>query len=222
MAGANPDLEKLAKQDYKYGFVTDIEEDRVAPGLTEDVVRLISAKKNEPEWLLDYRLKAYRRFREMLEEEGAHPEWAKVAYPKIDYDDIVYYSAPKQQNKIESLDDLDPELRETYDKLGISLLEQKRLNGIAVDAVFDSVSVATTFKAELEKHGIIFLAFLASHVFFGIVARGEGVAVGKQFCCLLQFVAFCCCFRMSPDGISKTIAARFTLWTLFLLLYLLE
>ena len=104
MAGANPDLEKLAKQDYKYGFVTDIEEDRVAPGLTEDVVRLISAKKNEPEWLLDYRLKAYRRFREMLEEEGAHPEWAKVAYPQIDYDDIVYYSAPKQQNKIESLD----------------------------------------------------------------------------------------------------------------------
>ena len=159
MAGANPDLEKLAKQDYKYGFVTDIEEDRVAPGLTEDVVRLISAKKNEPEWLLEYRLKAYRRFREMLAEEGAHPEWAKVSYPQIDYDGIVYYSAPKQQKKIESLDDLDPELRETYDKLGISLLEQKRLNGIAVDAVFDSVSVATTFKAELEKHGIIFCSF---------------------------------------------------------------
>ncbi|MEM9176484.1 MAG: Fe-S cluster assembly protein SufB [Myxococcota bacterium] len=159
MASANPDLEKLAKQDYKYGFVTEIEEDRVAPGLTEDVVRLISAKKNEPEWLLEYRLKAYRRFREMLEDENGHPEWAKVSYPEIDYDEIVYYSAPKQEKKLESLDDLDPELRETYDKLGISLLEQKRLNGIAVDAVFDSVSVATTFKGELEKHGIIFCSF---------------------------------------------------------------
>jgi Fe-S cluster assembly protein SufB len=159
MAGANPDLEKLAKQDYKYGFVTNVEEDRIAPGLTEDVVRLISSKKNEPEWLLDYRLKAFRRFREMLADEATHPEWAKVSYPAIDYDDIVYYSAPKQQKQIESLDDLDPELLDTYDKLGISLLEQKRLNGIAVDAVFDSVSVATTFKAELEKHGIIFCSF---------------------------------------------------------------
>ena len=159
MAGANPDLEKLAKQDYKYGFVTDIEEDRVAPGLTEDVVRLISKKKNEPEWLLEYRLKAYKRFREMLADEAAHPEWAKVDYPQINYDEIVYYSAPKQIKQIESLDELDPELRETYDKLGISLLEQKRLNGIAVDAVFDSVSVATTFKAELEKQGIIFCSF---------------------------------------------------------------
>ena len=159
MAGANPELDRLAKQDYKYGFVTDIEEDRAPPGLTEDVVRLISSKKNEPEWLLEYRLKAFRRFREMLEDETANPDWAKVDYPEIDYDDIVYYSAPKQQKKIESLDELDPELRETYDKLGISLLEQKRLNGIAVDAVFDSVSVATTFKDELEKQGIIFCSF---------------------------------------------------------------
>jgi Fe-S cluster assembly protein SufB len=159
MAGANPELERLAKQDYKYGFVTDIEEDRAPPGLTEDVVRLISSKKSEPEWLLEYRLKAFRRFREMLADENANPEWAKVDYPAIDYDEIVYYSAPKQQVKIDSLDDLDPELRATYDKLGISLLEQKRLNGIAVDAVFDSVSVATTFKAELEKKGIIFCSF---------------------------------------------------------------
>jgi Fe-S cluster assembly protein SufB len=159
MAGANPDLEKLAKQEYKYGFVTDIEEDRAAPGLTEEVVRLISSKKNEPEWLLEYRLKAFHRFREMLAEGHAEPEWAKVTYPAIAYDEIVYYSAPKQQTKIDSLDELDPELRETYDKLGISLLEQKRLNGIAVDAVFDSVSVATTFKAELEKQGIIFCSF---------------------------------------------------------------
>ena len=159
MAEANPELERLAKQDYKYGFVTDIEEDRAPPGLTEEVVRLISAKKEEPEWLLEYRLKAFRKFREMLADEEAHPEWAKVEYPKIDYDEIVYYSAPKAPVKLESLDDLDPELRATYDKLGISLLEQKRLNGIAVDAVFDSVSVATTFKGELEKHGIIFCSF---------------------------------------------------------------
>ena len=159
MAGANPELERLAKQDYKYGFVTDIEEDRADPGLTEEVVRLISFKKNEPEWLLEYRLKAFHRFREMLEEGQAEPEWAKVSYPRIDYDGIVYYSAPKQKIKLDSLDDLDPELRATYDKLGISLLEQKRLNGIAVDAVFDSVSVATTYKAELEKKGIIFGSF---------------------------------------------------------------
>jgi Fe-S cluster assembly protein SufB len=159
MAGANPDLERLAKQDYKYGFVTDIEEDRAAPGLTEEVVRLISSKKNEPEWLLEYRLKAFRRFREMLAEGHVEPEWAKVSYPKINYDEIVYYSAPKQMPKLDSLDDLDPDIRETYDKLGISLLEQKRLNGIAVDAVFDSVSVATTYKAELEKQGIIFGSF---------------------------------------------------------------
>jgi Fe-S cluster assembly protein SufB len=159
MAEANPELERLAKQEYKYGFVTDIEEDRAPPGLTEEVVQMISAKKEEPEWLLEYRLKAFRRFREMLEDEDAAPDWAKVTYPKIDYDEIVYYSAPKQQIKLDSLDDLDPELRATYDKLGISLLEQKRLNGIAVDAVFDSVSVATTFKGELEKHGIIFCSF---------------------------------------------------------------
>ncbi|MHA7839994.1 MAG: Fe-S cluster assembly protein SufB, partial [bacterium] len=158
MAGANPELERIASQEYKYGFVTDIEEDRAPPGLTEDVVRLISAKKNEPEWLLEYRLKALRRFRQMLEEESA-PTWAKVHYPQIDYDAMVYYSAPKQKKQVESLDEIDPELRETYDKLGISLLEQKRLHGIAVDAVFDSVSVATTFKAELEKQGILFCSF---------------------------------------------------------------
>jgi len=158
MVGANPELERIAKQEYKYGFVTDIEEDRAPPGLSEDVVRLISAKKNEPEWLLEYRLKALRRFREMLEQDDV-PTWAKVHYPKIDYDEIVYYSAPKKREQIESLDEIDPELRSTYDKLGISLLEQKRLHGIAIDAVFDSVSVATTFKAELEKQGIFFCSF---------------------------------------------------------------
>ena len=159
IAEANPELAELAKQDYKYGFVTDIEEDRAEPGLTEDVVRLISSKKDEPEWLLEYRLKAFHRFRAMLEEGTHEPHWAQVHYPKIDFDAIVYYSAPKQMKQIESLDELDPELLATYDKLGISLLEQKRMNGIAVDAVFDSVSVATTFKAELEKEGIIFGSF---------------------------------------------------------------
>ncbi len=158
-AEANPELEELANQEYKYGFVTDIEEDRAEPGLSEDVVRLISRKKEEPEWLLEYRLKALRRFREMLEEDDMGPTWAKIHHPKIAFDEIVYYSAPKQQKKIGSLDELDPELLSTYEKLGISLLEQKRLHGIAVDAVFDSVSVATTFKAELEKQGIIFCSF---------------------------------------------------------------
>jgi Fe-S cluster assembly protein SufB len=156
---ANPELKRLASQDYQYGFVTDIEEDRAEPGLNEDVVRLISSKKNEPEWLLEYRLKAFRRFREMLADGEAEPTWAKVAYPKIEFDEIVYYSAPKAIKQVESLDELDPELLATYEKLGISLLEQKRLNGIAVDAVFDSVSVATTYKAELEKQGIIFCSF---------------------------------------------------------------
>ena len=158
-AESNPELRRLAREDYKYGFVTEIEEDRAPPGLTEEVVRLISAKKGEPEWLLEFRLKAFRRFRELLADEDAEPTWAKVDYPKIDFDSIVYYSAPKQQKQIQSLDELDPELLETYEKLGISLLEQKRLHGIAVDAVFDSVSVGTTYKAELEKQGIIFCSF---------------------------------------------------------------
>ncbi len=151
------DLRKLADADYKYGFVTDIEADSAPPGLNEDIVRLISAKKREPEWLLEFRLKALRRFFEMLEHDG-EPRWAKIAHPPIDYQDIIYYSAPKQR-QLESLDEVDPELLRTYEKLGISLSEQKRLQGIAVDAVFDSVSVATTFKEELEKHGIIFCSF---------------------------------------------------------------
>jgi Fe-S cluster assembly protein SufB len=154
----NTDLQQLADREYEYGFVTDIETESVPPGLSEDIVRLISAKKNEPEWLLEFRLKALRRFFEMLESE-AEPTWANVDYPKIDYQDIIYYSAPVQEKKVESLDDVDPELLETYEKLGISLNEQKRLQGVAVDAVFDSVSVATTFKSELEKHGIIFCSF---------------------------------------------------------------
>ena len=160
MSEANEHLEKLSQAEYKYGFVTDIEADQAPPGLNEDVVRMISAKKREPEWLLDFRLKALHRFLEMLEEE-TEPTWAKVHYPKIDYQDIIYYSAPRKQPQLESLDQVDPELRRTYDKLGISLEEQKRISGVqvAVDAVFDSVSVATTFKDELEKQGIIFGSF---------------------------------------------------------------
>jgi Fe-S cluster assembly protein SufB len=160
MSEANPELEKLARADYKYGFVTDIDVDQAPPGLNEDVVRLISAKKKEPQWLLDFRLKALRRFLEMLEEE-TEPTWAKVDYPAIDYQNIIYYSAPKPPKELESLDEVDPELLRTYDKLGIHIEEQKRISGVkvAVDAVFDSVSVATTFKAELEKQGIIFGSF---------------------------------------------------------------
>ena len=160
MSAENPELERLTNEEYKYGFVSDIESDQIAPGLSEEVVRLISAKKEEPSWLLDFRLKALARFQEMLEEEH-HPSWAKVDYPEINYQDIIYYSAPKPSAEVESLDEVDPELLRTYEKLGISLQEQKRLSGVkvAVDAVFDSVSVATTYRAELEKQGIIFCSF---------------------------------------------------------------
>src|SRR2546422_5447726 len=155
---SNEALEQLANLEYPYGFVTDIEAETIPPGLDENVVRLISAKKQEPEWLLAWRLKALRRFIEMLEDEK-EPTWAKVRYPRIDYQKIIYYSAPKRRETLESLDDVDPKLLRTYEKLGISLSEQKRLTGVAIDAVFDSVSVATTFKVELEKQGIIFCSF---------------------------------------------------------------
>jgi Fe-S cluster assembly protein SufB len=144
-------LEDFTKQDYKYGFVTDIEADSAPPGLNPDVIRMISAKKGEPEWLLAWRLKAYERFLKMKE-----PHWAFVDYPPIDYQDIIYYSAPKKTEGPKSLDEVDPELLATYEKLGIPLHEQKALAGVAVDAVFDSVSVVTTFKKQLEEAGVIF------------------------------------------------------------------
>src|SRR6202163_767146 len=147
-------IEQLANQEYKYGFVTDIESDVAPPGINEDIVRLISAKKNEPEWLVELRLKALRHWLTMKE-----PTWANVHYDPIDYQSISYYSAPKQKKKLNSMDEGYPELRATFDKLGISLEEQKRMSGVAVDAVFDSVSVATTFQAELAKQGIIFCSF---------------------------------------------------------------
>ncbi len=144
-------LEQITSSEYKYGFVTDIEADEAPKGLSEDTVRFISAKKNEPAWMLEYRLKAYRHWLTMEE-----PKWPNVEYPPINYQDIIYYSAPKQKIAPDSLDDIDPELRKTFEKLGISLTEQKRLTGVAVDAVIDSVSVATTFKEELSKVGVIF------------------------------------------------------------------
>jgi Fe-S cluster assembly protein SufB len=149
-----PSVESLVNQEYKYGFVTDIESDSVPKGLTEDTVRLISKKKSEPEWLLDWRLKAFRKWLTMTE-----PHWPNVQYPAIDYQDIVYYSAPKSNKPLGSLDEVDPELLKTYEKLGISLTEQKMLAGVAVDAIFDSVSVATTFKETLAKSGVIFCSF---------------------------------------------------------------
>ncbi|RYZ56026.1 MAG: Fe-S cluster assembly protein SufB [Sphingobacteriales bacterium] len=144
-------IEQTVTSEYKYGFVTDIEADEAPKGLSEDTVRFISAKKNEPEWMLEWRLKAYRHWLNMKE-----PDWANIDYPPIDYQDIIYYSAPKQKIAPNSLDEIDPELRRTFEKLGISLDEQKRLTGVAVDAVIDSVSIGTTFKAQLSEAGVIF------------------------------------------------------------------
>ncbi len=145
-------VEGLAADRYKYGFVTDIEMETAPKGLSEDIVRFISAKKEEPEWLLEWRLKAYRQWLEMRE-----PNWAKVGYPPIDYQDLYYYAAPKTKERPKSLDEVDPELLRTYEKLGIPLKEQELLAGVvAVDAVFDSVSVATTYKARLTEMGVIF------------------------------------------------------------------
>ncbi len=146
-------LEETALSDYKYGFVTNIEADEAPFGLNEDIIRFISGKKNEPGWMLEWRLKAFRYW---LSIENREPQWANISYPKIDYQNIKYYSAPKQKINPKSLDEVDPELRKTFDKLGISLNEQNRLSGIAVDAVIDSVSIGTTFKAQLAEQGIIF------------------------------------------------------------------
>jgi len=151
---SNLEIQEIASQEYKYGFVTDIESDMAPPGLSEDIIRFISAKKDEPEWMLDWRLRSYRHWLTMKE-----PTWANVHYPPIDYQATSYYSAPKQKKTLNSLNEVDPELRATFEKLGISLEEQKRLTGVAVDAVFDSVSVATTFRGELAKLGIIFCSF---------------------------------------------------------------
>ena len=155
MTTTNQVAHDIATQQYKYGWVTDIESEVAPPGLNEDIVRFISAKKNEPEFMLEWRLKAFRHFLTLLKDEQL-PQWAHIHYPPIDFQNISYYAAPKTSEKLASLDEVDPELLNTYEKLGIPLQEQKRLAGVAVDAVFDSVSIATTFKVELAKQGIIF------------------------------------------------------------------
>src|SRR5881398_3408902 len=147
-------IEAQVLQPYKYGFVTDSESETVPPGLSEEVIRLISQKKGEPAWMLEWRLKAYRNWLKLPE-----PHWANVQYGPVDYQAISYYAAPKQRPKLESLDQVDPKLLETFEKLGIPLEERKRLAGVAVDAVFDSVSVGTTFQKQLAEKGIIFCSF---------------------------------------------------------------
>ncbi len=147
-------LEEVSGSEYKYGFYTDIEMDQAPPGLTEDTIRFISAKKNEPGFMLAFRLKAFRHWKTLKE-----PDWAHVAYPPINYQDLIYYSAPRKRPKYDNLDEVDPELLETFEKLGIPLDEQKMLAGVAVDAVMDSVSVGSTFKKTLAEHGVIFCSF---------------------------------------------------------------
>jgi Fe-S cluster assembly protein SufB len=158
MSKTAKEIEALTNREYQYGFVTDIEAETLPPGLNEDVIRLISAKKNEPEFMREWRLRAYRHWAK-LEQSAAEPRWANVKYPPIDYQAIAYYSAPKQKIGPGSLEEVDPELLRTFERLGIPLEEQKRLAGVAVDAVFDSISVATTFKEKLAELGIVFCSF---------------------------------------------------------------
>jgi Fe-S cluster assembly protein SufB len=181
-------LKEVTGAEYKYGFTTDIESDKIPKGLSEDVVRLISAKKNEPEWLLERRLKAFEVWKKMDE-----PNWANVNYKKPDYQDIIYYAAPKQKKKLESLDDLDPEMRKTFEKLGISLNEQKRLAGVAVDFVMDSVSVATSFKDKLLELGIIFCSISDAVIEYPDLVKkylGSVVPTGDNFFSALNSAVF--------------------------------
>lgn len=183
------EIELLANQEYKYGFVTDIETETIPRGLSEDTVRLISAKKNEPDWLLEFRLKAYRHWLKMTEPDY----WANFAYPQVDFQGITYYSAPKQKVKKQSLDEVDPELLKTFDKLGIPLSEQKMLANVAVDAVFDSVSVATTYKEKLKKAGVIFCPFSeAVHEYPELVKKylGSVVPTSDNFYAALNSAVF--------------------------------
>ncbi len=166
-------LDEVTNSEYKWGFVSNIESDNAPKGLNEEIVRFISHKKNEPEWLLEFRLKAFRHWQTMTE-----PKWPNVSYPEIDFQDIIYYSAPKKQVTLNSLDELDPEIKATFDKLGISLEEQKRLANVAVDAVIDSVSVKTTFRETLAEKGIIFCSFSeAVHEYPDLVKKFLGSVV---------------------------------------------
>ncbi|MEL7503666.1 MAG: Fe-S cluster assembly protein SufB [Cyanobacteria bacterium J06554_6] len=182
-------VQSVVSQPYKYGFVTDIESDVIPRGLSEEIVRLISSKKNEPEFMLEFRLKAYRKWLTMTE-----PDWPNVRYPAVNYQDIIYYSAPKQQpQKLDSMDDVDPELLDTFEKLGIPLSEQKRLANVAVDAVFDSVSIATTYKKDLAKHGIYFGSISeAIHEHPDLIEKylGSVVPIGDNYFAALNSAVF--------------------------------
>src|SRR5918997_2411206 len=182
-------VELLANREYKYGFVTDIESDSIPKGLSEDTVRLISKKKNEPEWMLEFRLKSYRQWLKMKEPNY----WANFEYPRIDFQDISYYSAPKQKAKKASMDEVDPELIKTFEKLGIPLTEQKMLANVAVDAVFDSVSVATTYKEKLKKAGVIFCSFSEAVQEYPELVRkylGSVVPTGDNYFAALNSAVF--------------------------------
>lgn len=188
MSDEKRDIQKLLSRPYKYGFQTYIESDTFPKGLDENVVRAISAKKNEPEWMLDFRLKAYRKWLTMKE-----PEWSDNTYPKIDFQDVSYYSAPKMKEKKQSLDEVDPELLATFDKLGIPLNEQKRLANVAVDAVFDSVSIATTFREELAKAGVIFCSMSEAIKEYPELIKkhlGSVVPVGDNYYAALNSAVF--------------------------------
>ena len=181
-------IHNLVNQPYKHGFVTDIESEVVPKGLNEDIIRLISAKKEEPEWLLEFRLSAYRHWLTMGE-----PEWANVSYPKIDFQDIIYFSQPKPKKQLASLDEVDPELRRTFDKLGVPLHEQKLMTGVAVDVIFDSVSVTTTYKAKLAEIGIIFCSFseaVREHSELVKQYLGSVVPTGDNFYAALNSAVF--------------------------------
>uniref|UniRef100_A0AB74TPP0 Iron-sulfur cluster formation ABC transporter n=1 Tax=Discostella guiyangensis TaxID=3145224 RepID=A0AB74TPP0_9STRA len=184
----NNKITKLVNQPYKYGFSTTIEKDIIEKGLNEKVIRILSKKKGEPKFLLEFRLKAYKKWSEM-----SCPEWAQLKFSEIDYQDVIYYSAPKIKKKLDSLDEVDPELLETFNKLGISLTEQKRLTNVAVDAIFDSVSIATTFKKELAEYGVIFSSISeAIHDYAGLVEKylGTIVPIGDNYFSALNSAVF--------------------------------
>jgi len=177
MSTATETIQEFVSTEYKYGFVSDIETDTIPPGLNEEIIRLISAKKKEPEFMLQWRLRAYRHWLTMTE-----PKWQQAKYPPLDYQRIIYYAAPRPKKQLNSLEEVDPELVKAFEKLGISLSEQKRLTGVAVDAVVDSVSVATTFQAELAKQKIIFCSFSdAVQKYPGLVEKYLGSVIVSQW-----------------------------------------
>jgi Fe-S cluster assembly protein SufB len=184
----NQNIAKLINKNYQYGFSTNIEKDIIEKGLNENTIRLISQKKKENKFLLNFRLKAFKKWKQIRE-----PEWAHLKFPEIDYQDIIYYSAPKLQKKLKNLDEVDPELLKTFEKLGISLTEQKRLSNVAIDAVFDSVSIATTFKDELSKHGVIFTSISeAINEYPNLIEKylGSVVPIGDNYFSALNSAVF--------------------------------